>query len=104
MINEIYEKNFTEKVLKTDNLCIVDFYADWCGPCKMLSPLLDKLSGEYSNVNFYKVNVDDNRSLALHYNVASIPFLALFKNGELIDSSVGYRSENELKELIDKNR
>lgn len=104
MVNTVYEEEFSSKVLKSEKLCVVDFYADWCGPCKMLAPLIDKLSNDYSDVSFFKINVDDNREIAQRFNVASIPYLALFKNGELIDNSVGFKSETELRALIDKNR
>lgn len=103
MINTIYTEDFESKVLNSDKPAVVDFYADWCGPCKMLSPILKDLSAEYPGYNFFKVNVDECRELAIHYNIQSIPFLAIFKEGKLVDSLIGFRAENELRDFLTQN-
>lgn len=99
-IKELNENNFNEVFDNRNNVCVVDFFADWCGPCKMLSPVLEELSEEYTNVSFYKVNVDDSSSLARNYGVMSIPTLIFFKNNEIFKTLTGLRSKNELIELI----
>ena len=86
------EDNFNE-IIK-EGLVLVDFFANWCGPCKMLTPHLEELSKEYSVI---KVNVDECEELAREYGIMSIPALFLFKNGELIDKKIGYQELDELK-------
>ncbi|MBQ4634648.1 MAG: thioredoxin [Bacilli bacterium] len=86
------EDNFNELI--KENLVLVDFFANWCGPCKMLTPHLEELSEEF---NVLKVDVDEHEELARHYGIMSIPTLLLFKDGELIDKKVGYQELAELK-------
>ena len=81
MVVKLNDKNFEKEVLQSDKTVLVDFYADWCGPCKMLSPIVDELSEEYSQYKFCKLNVDENEHLAAKYNVMSIPTLFVFKDG-----------------------
>jgi thioredoxin 1 len=92
--------DFEEKVLKNAGLVLVDFYADWCGPCKMMSPIVDSAAQEVSNLTVYKVNVDEETALAARYKVMSIPTLILFKNGEAVKTSVGLISKEELNDLL----
>ena len=89
------EDNFEELV--SGELVLVDFFADWCGPCKMLAPNLEELSKEY---NVIKVNVDEFEELARKYAIMSIPALYLFKKGEVIDKKIGYQELDELKEWL----
>lgn len=103
MIDKIYQEEFPDKVLKADNLVVVDFFADWCGPCKMLSAVLDKLKEENPDINFFKVNVDDNPQLAEQFEVSSIPNIVFFRNGEAVDRSVGFKTFQQLQDVIDKN-
>jgi thioredoxin 1 len=91
-------KNFKEHI-KKENV-IVDFWADWCGPCKMLSPIFEELSKEIKNVNFAKVNVDESADVAAENGVRGMPTLVLFKNGEEIDRIVGFSSKESLKRKI----
>ncbi len=84
------ETNFTSEVIDSEQPVLVDFWAEWCGPCKMIGPILDQLSGELEGqAKIVKVNVDEARELAVKYNVKSIPLLLFFKNGEVKDQIVG---------------
>ena len=80
---------------------LVDFWAPWCGPCKMLGPVIDQLSGEYDNVKFCKCNVDDSTDLAASYGVSSIPAVKLFRNGEIVSESLGFKPLPAIKQFID---
>ena len=94
------EKNFKEEVLEKEGIVIVSFFADWCGPCKIESTMLEKFEKENKNTNIYKINVDDNHNICKQYGVMSIPTLLLFKYGKLVNKKVGLISEDELKEMI----
>lgn len=95
--------NFNEEITNTDKLVLIDFYATWCGPCKMLSPIITEISKEYSDkVKVCKVNIDENQDLALKYNIMSIPTLIFLKNGETVKSSVGFCSKSELEKMINE--
>ena len=95
---------FTNEVLEQTKLVLVDFWAEWCGPCKQIAPTLEELAEKYSeNLSVCKVDVDANRELALQYNVRSIPSLMIFKNGEMVDSLIGAVSLEELEDLVTRN-
>ena len=101
-VNVFNENNFEEEVLKFEGTVLVDFYADWCGPCKMMSPIIDEIAEEnIPNVKIGKVNVDESPELASKYEVMSIPTLVIFKNGELTKTYIGVTDkeiiESELK-------
>lgn len=82
---------------------VIDFWAPWCGPCKMLAPVIEQISDEYSGrLQICKVNVDDNQELAARYGIMSIPSVLVFKNGEVVDKMVGSRPKSQIKEMIDK--
>lgn len=89
MVHVVTEVNEFQILLKENNLVIVDFFATWCGPCKMIAPLLEKFQNEYSNIKFLKIDVDQLGSLAQEYNVSSMPTLILFKNGEEVNRVIG---------------
>jgi thioredoxin 1 len=95
--------NFSEQVLKSSTPVLVDFWAEWCGPCKMIAPVLDELAGEYGGkVKIGKVNIDDHQQLAINYGINSIPTLLFFKNGQVADQIVGMRSKRDLKASFDR--
>ncbi len=103
-VTVLTSENFKEEVEQCDDLVIVDFWAVWCGPCQMLSPIIDALSEEISDVKFCKVNVDEQQELAMKYNIHSIPTVAFIKNNKVLDLSVGYVPKEELLERIDNNK
>ena len=98
MVTEIKENEFGN-VTKNGKV-LIDCFAEWCGPCKMLSPIIDELATEIDNCSFYKLNVDDANEIPIKYGIMSIPTLLLFENGELIKKSVGFKNKDELKEFI----
>ncbi len=102
---KITTANFETEVLRADKPVLVDLYADWCGPCKMLAPLLSELAEEYEGVvRVGKLNVDEEPELAVRYRVSSIPTLLLFKDGAVVAKSVGYSPKEELRALFEKAR
>ncbi|MBE6326937.1 MAG: thioredoxin [Bacteroidales bacterium] len=93
-------ENFSD-IIKSDKLTLVDFFATWCGPCKMMHPILEQLKGEMGDsIRILKIDVDDNEDLSMQYNIQSVPTLMLFKNGEIVWRQSGAKSLNELKSLI----
>ncbi len=102
MEQQFTSENFDAEVLKSDIPVLVDFYADWCGPCKMMAPVIEKLAGEYEGkIKIGKCNVDDNMDLAETYRVSSIPNMQLFRGGKVADSYIGAMSESALREKLD---
>ena len=97
VIKNCNENDFENDVLKSNLPVIVDFWAEWCGPCKMLTPILEELSNEMKNeINVVKVNLDENQDLAMKYSIRSIPTLLLFKEGNLVDTKVGLLPKSEI--------
>lgn len=104
MINEVNDINFNEEISSGNVPVVVDFWAPWCGPCKMLTPVIEELEREYSSkVKFLKVNVDNNPKISERYRISSIPTVMVFKNGETVDTMVGFRPKAFIKDLIDKH-
>ncbi len=101
MVNEIKDQDFDQEVLKSSLPVVVDFWAPWCGPCKQIAPIVEKLSEEYKDkLKFCKINVDENHDTASKYHVMSIPTLIFFKKGELVEQTVGGVSEKTLRSKI----
>ena len=104
MVNKFNVSNFEAEVLQSDIPVFVDFYADWCGPCKMMSPVIDKLAEEYAGrIKVGKVNVDENSDLAVKYGIMSIPNMVFFKNGEVVDRVVGAIPKPQMQAKFEKN-
>ena len=100
-MRNITKSNFEKEVVASEIPVVLDFWATWCGPCKMLSPVLDELAAEYSDrVRFCKVNVDDEPELSARFGIASVTTLIFFKNGEILKKTVGYREKDELEETL----
>ena len=99
---EITKDNFEHTVLKADNPVLVDFWAEWCGPCQMMGPIVDEVAEERNDIIIGKLNVDTQPEIAMRYNVMSIPTFILFENGEEAQKSIGLISKEELLELINK--
>ena len=96
MVKKFSEQNFNEEVLGVKGTVLVDFYADWCGPCKMMAPIVEEISNERSDIVVGKVNIDDNMQIAHNFKIVSIPTLIVFKDGEEHKRIVGYVSKDEL--------
>lgn len=101
----INERQFGEKVLSSDKLVLVDFFASWCGPCQMIAPILEQVSRESNgNYEIFKVDVDQNENLARTYGIMSIPTMVLFKNGQPVDKVIGFRQKNQIVDILNAKR
>lgn len=103
MIFEITKNNFENEVIKSDKPVLIDFWAEWCGPCRMLSPVVDEIAEENENIRIGKVNVDNERELAMAFEIDSIPTLILVKDGKIVGKSVGFVPKASILKLIEKN-
>lgn len=98
---KITSENYEEEVLNSKEKVLIDFYADWCGPCKMMAPVVEEVAEELEGkIKVGKVNVDENQDLAMEYGVMSIPTLVVIENGKAVKTLVGFRSKQELKNLL----
>ncbi len=104
MVQKIDINNFDTEVINSDKVTVVDFFADWCGPCRKLSPIIEEIEQELSEkVKFTKINTDDNVQLAQNYQISGIPTLLVFKNGELVQRMVGLMPKNAIITNIEKH-
>ena len=99
-ILELTSETFEEEVLKSDKTVLIDFYADWCGPCKMMAPVVERIASENPDIKVCKVNIDNAESLAINYRVMSIPTFMVVKNGEVVNRIVGAVDKAELESAI----
>jgi thioredoxin 1 len=98
----VNEQSFDQEVLKAETPVLVDFWAEWCGPCRMVAPIVEDFAREYAGkLKVAKVDVDDNQNLAMRYNIMSIPTLGVFKGGQLVERIVGYMPKPVLKQRLD---
>lgn len=103
-VNSVNESTFEQEVINSDKPVLVDFWAAWCGPCRMVSPIIDQLADEYDGkIKVAKVNVDENPRLASEFDIMSIPSVFLFKNGKKVDGLVGVRPKQMFESMINKN-
>ncbi|MBU0536999.1 MAG: thioredoxin [Gammaproteobacteria bacterium] len=104
LIQQLQEQNFNEAINNTKGPVLVDFWAEWCGPCKMMNPVLENLAGELDgSVAIAKLNVDESPDIAQRYNVRGIPTLLLFNNGELVAQRTGAASQQQVKAFIEQS-
>ncbi len=104
MPKQVTDNTFKEEVLDNEGLVLVDFWADWCGPCHMLAPTFEELSNEMEDVSFMKLNVDENRETAGQYQVMSIPTVILFKDGEEVERLIGVQPKEAYVQAIEKHK
>lgn len=103
MVQHLNEKDFEEVVINNEGVVLVDFWATWCGPCKMIAPIIEQISEEMENVKIAKVDVDENETLANKYEISSIPTLMIFKNGNPVETIIGFAPKDTLKNAIEKH-
>ena len=103
MIIDITNENFENEVVKSEIPVLVDFWAEWCGPCRMIAPIVHEIAEQRSDIKVCKVNVDNNPQLCNQFGIDSIPTLLLFKNGEVTAKSIGYSNKAVLESFINKN-
>ena len=97
---KISKENFTSEVMHSDKPVLLDFYADWCGPCRMVGPIVSEIADARSDIKVGKINVDEQPELAERFQVMSIPMLAVIKNGKLTDQVVGYRPKEQIEAML----
>lgn len=100
----VTKDSFAAEVENYKGLVVIDLYADWCGPCKMLAPVIEELAEEYADVKFCKINIDNDRELAMEFKVESIPFVAFVKDNTFLYMSVGYVPKEKLASMIEEYR
>ena len=103
MIYHVNKENFERAVLKSPVPVLVDFFATWCGPCRMLGPVISEIANEHPEIKVCKVNVDEEMDLARAFNITSIPMVAVIKDGKIVETSVGFRPKEQIIEMLKEN-
>ena len=100
MITNVTKENFDKEVMQAEGTVLIDFWAAWCGPCRMIAPAVEKIAEEHPEVKVCKINIDDEQELAIKYGVMSIPTLMVVKNGEMVNTAVDLRPKEEIEALL----
>ena len=100
MITNVTKENFDKEVMQAEGTVLIDFWAAWCGPCRMIAPAVEKIAEEHPEVKVCKINIDDEQELAIRYGVMSIPTLMVVKNGEIVNTAIGLRPKEEIEALL----
>ena len=99
-IVHVTSENFEELVLRAENKVLLDFWATWCGPCQMIAPVLEEIAGENESITVAKVDVDEERELAIRYGISSIPTLMVLENGKVVNQMIGFRPKADIEKLL----
>ena len=100
MITNVTKENFDKEVMQAEGTVLIDFWAAWCGPCRMIAPAVEKIAEEHPEVKVCKINIDDEQELAIRHGVMSIPTLMVVKNGEIVNTAIGLRPKEEIEDLL----
>lgn len=100
MITNVTKENFDKEVMQAEGTVLVDFWAAWCGPCRMIAPAVEKIAEEHPEIKVCKINIDDEQELAIKHGVMSIPTLMVVKDGEITNTAVGLRPKEEIEEML----
>ena len=100
MITNITKENFDKEVMQAEGTVLIDFWAAWCGPCRMIAPAVEKIAEEHPEIKVCKINIDDEQELAIKHGVMSIPTLMVVKDGEITNTAVGLRPKEEIEEML----
>ena len=100
MITNVTKENFDKEVMQAEGTALIDFWAAWCGPCRMIAPAVEKIAEEHPEVKVCKINIDDEQELAIRHGVMSIPTLMVVKNGEIVNTAIGLRPKEEIEALL----
>lgn len=100
MITNVTKENFDTEVMQAEGTVLIDFWAAWCGPCRMIAPAVEKIAEEHPEVKVCKINIDDEQELAIRHGVMSIPTLMVVKNGEIVNTAIGLRPKEEIEALL----
>ena len=100
MITNVTKENFDKEVMQAEGTVLIDFWAAWCGPCRMIAPAVEKIAEEHPEVKVCRINIDDEQELAIRHGVMSIPTLMVVKNGEIVNTAIGLRPKEEIEALL----